>query len=111
MDFNQLFSFPVRYIVYILTVQGATGLCTMCYDMLYKRLKTERLKNTNWFLIIYIACIGILISNNQKFYAEDFPLIFIAFLIVEYPEVVSLFLYFYLRAKKHGSTPYTVSSN
>lgn len=79
----------VRYIVYILTIQGARGLCTMCYDMLYKRLKTEQLKNTNWLQIMYIACIAILISNNQRFYAEDFPLIFIAFLIVEYPEIMA----------------------
>ncbi|KAJ8714808.1 hypothetical protein PYW08_004789 [Mythimna loreyi] len=88
-DKHQLMLNVARYIVYILTIQGARVLCTMCYDMLYKRFKPEQLKATSSLIVImYIACVAILVSNNQWFYAEDFPLIFIAYLIVEYPEIM-----------------------
>ncbi|KAJ8712034.1 hypothetical protein PYW07_004876 [Mythimna separata] len=78
-----------RYILYILTIQGARVLCTMCYDMVHKRFKPEQLKATSsLYIVMYITCLAILVSNEQWFYVQDFPLIFIAYLIVEYPEIM-----------------------
>ncbi|XP_021195852.3 stimulator of interferon genes protein isoform X4 [Helicoverpa armigera] len=93
LDFNDKHQWTltiVRYIVYILTIQGSKGLSSIGYDIIHKKksLNTRLVQNINGLqIIMFVACTAILLSNNQKFFAEDFPLIFIACLIVEYPEI------------------------
>ncbi|XP_047032131.1 uncharacterized protein LOC124638991 isoform X2 [Helicoverpa zea] len=93
LDFNDKHQWTltiVRYIVYILTIQGSKGLSSIGYDIIHKQksLNTRLVQNINGLqIIMFVACTAILLSNNQKFFAEDFPLIFIACLIVEYPEI------------------------
>ncbi|XP_022823044.1 stimulator of interferon genes protein-like isoform X3 [Spodoptera litura] len=80
----------VRYVVYDLTIKCTKNLSSMGYDMLHKKrwLNTQLVENINTGqIIIYIGSIAILISNNEKVFSEDFLLLFIAYLILQYPEL------------------------
>uniref|UniRef100_A0A2A4J288 STING ligand-binding domain-containing protein n=1 Tax=Heliothis virescens TaxID=7102 RepID=A0A2A4J288_HELVI len=93
LDFNDKDQWTltiVRYIVYILAIQGIKGLSSIGYDVIHKKrsLNTRLLQNINGLqMIMFVAGTTILLSNHQKLFAEDFPMIFIACLIVEYPEI------------------------
>ncbi|XP_050549930.1 stimulator of interferon genes protein isoform X2 [Spodoptera frugiperda] len=82
----------VRYVVYDLTIKGTKNLSSIGYDMLNKKrwLHTQLVENINVGpIIIYIGSIVILLSNNEKIFSEDFLLLFIAYLIIQYPELGS----------------------
>lgn len=64
----------------------------MAYNVFHKKreLDVRVLQNINMLqLVMYAFSITVLIINQQKFFAEDFPLIFVACLIVKYPDLVS----------------------
>ncbi|CAD0202825.1 unnamed protein product [Chrysodeixis includens] len=80
----------VRYILYILTIEGSKGLSVIAYNVLHKKreLDVKVLQNINMLqLVMYAFSVTVLIINKQKFFAEDFPLIFVACLIVKYPDL------------------------
>ncbi|CAB3252866.1 unnamed protein product [Arctia plantaginis] len=79
-----------RYVVYILTVQGSKATSVLVYEILHgKRDWNTHLfskVNRNRFIIYFVAA-AIVYLNNNKLYAEDLPLVLIAYLIVKYPEM------------------------
>lgn len=80
----------VRYILYILTIQGSKGLSVIAYNVFHEKreLDVRVLQNINMLqLVMYAFSVMVLIINQQKFFAEDFPLIFVACLIVKYPDL------------------------
>lgn len=92
----------MRYVVYDLTIKGTKNLSSIGYDMLNKKrwLHTQLVENINVGpIIIYIGSIVILLSNNEKIFSEDFLLLFIAYLIIQYPELVSNILYVTFKIK------------
>ncbi|KAH9638597.1 hypothetical protein HF086_012336 [Spodoptera exigua] len=79
--------FSVRYVVYDLTIKCTKNLSTMGYDILHKkrRLNMQLVQNINaGQIIMFIGSIAVLISNNEKIFSEDFLLLFIAYLTIQY---------------------------
>ncbi|KAF9421238.1 hypothetical protein HW555_002710 [Spodoptera exigua] len=77
----------VRYVVYDLTIKCTKNLSTMGYDILHKkrRLNMQLVQNINaGQIIMFISSIAVLISNNEKIFSEDFLLLFIAYLTIQY---------------------------
>ncbi|XP_075980154.1 transmembrane protein sting [Anticarsia gemmatalis] len=87
---NQWIFSVARYVLYILTIQGTKSLSLVLYDMVHHQRGFDHdllAKVNRHQLMMYGASIVLLLLNDQKLYAEDFPFIFIAYLVVKYPEV------------------------
>lgn len=91
-NFNYLsLLFLARYVVYILTVQGSKATSILVYEIFHNKrdLDTHLFSkvNRNRFIIYFVAA-AVVYLNDNKLYAEDLPLVLIAYLIVKYPETV-----------------------
>lgn len=81
--------------MYLLTVQVSKPVCMELYEVLYNKRELDvqgflSKANRNQ-VMMYAASVAVIFLNDQKLYAEDFPFIFMAYLAVKYPEVVSVF--------------------
>ncbi|KAI5634915.1 hypothetical protein NE865_12398 [Phthorimaea operculella] len=75
-----------RYIVYLLTSLGLQELCGLAFKPLFwQRISLSRLYQQNQLCwLTYGVSAALLLVTNQRVLAEDFPLLFAAFLVCQF---------------------------
>ncbi|KAJ0174883.1 hypothetical protein K1T71_009991 [Dendrolimus kikuchii] len=79
-----------RYIIYILLIRGSQSLCLLAMHTVNSKKMPDLLKlKQQWqnYVVMLVAAAAILFYSKQKIFHEDFLFLFIAYIVVKYPEM------------------------